>query len=52
MQKNENYKSIIKKKDRITITIVFLAKTKLNTIKVLIHKVLIDSYIIMTNLFQ
>ena len=39
------YKSIIKKKRKKHYKIVLLAKNKLNTIEVLISKVLINSYI-------
>ena len=39
------YKSIIKKKEKKHDSIVFLGKTKLNTIEVLIFKALADSYI-------
>ena len=41
----KNYRSIIKNKRKKHDNIVLLAKTKLNTIKVLISKALIDSYI-------
>ena len=41
----EKYKSIIKKKGKKHDNIVLPAKTKLNIIKVLIFKVLVDSYI-------
>ena len=41
----KKYKPIIKKKWKKHDTIVLLAKTKLNTIKVLISKALINSYI-------
>ena len=40
------YKSIIKKKKKKYDKIVLLAKTKLNTIEVLISNALIDSYIV------
>ena len=48
---NEKYKSIIKKKKRKYDRTVLLAKTKLNTIKVLISKALIDSNIVLMNFF-
>ena len=41
----KKFKSIIKKKKKRNDKIVLLAKTKLNTIKVLISKTLINSYI-------
>ena len=41
----KNYKSIIKKKKKNHDKIVFLAKTKLNSIEALISRALIDSYI-------
>ena len=41
----KKYKSIIKKKWKMHDRIVLLAKTKLNTIKVLISKALINSFI-------
>ena len=41
----KKYKSIIKKKKKKHDKIVLLAKSKLNSIEVLISKVLIDSYI-------
>ena len=41
----KKYKSIIKKKKKKHDKIVLLVKDKLNTIEVLISKVLIDSYI-------
>ena len=40
----KKYKSLIKKKKKRHNKIVLLAKTKLNTIEVLISKTLIDSY--------
>ena len=42
---NKKYKSVIKKKRKKHNNIELLAKTKLNSIKVLISKTLIDSYI-------
>ena len=48
---NEKYKSIIKKKKKKYDRTVLLAKTKLNTIKVLISKALIDSNIVLMNFF-
>ena len=48
----EKYKSIIKKKKKKHDKIVLLGKSKLNTIEVLISKVLIDSYISHDELFQ
>ena len=42
----KKYKSIIKKKRKKHNQVVFLVKTKLNNIEVLISKVLIDSYVI------
>ena len=47
----KKYKSIIKKKKNKHDKIVLLAKSKLNSIKVLISKALIDSILIVTNLF-
>ena len=41
----QKYKSIIKKKNKKHDKIVLLAKTKLDTIEVLIYKVLVDFYI-------
>ena len=41
----KNYKSIIKKKKKNHDKIVFLAKTKLNSIEALISRALVDSYI-------
>ena len=41
----KNYQSIIKKKKKNHDKIVFLAKTKLNSIEALISRALIDSYI-------
>ena len=45
-------KSIIKKMNKKHDKIVLLGKRRLNTIEVLICKCLINSYIVMTNLFQ
>ena len=45
LQELKKYKSIIKKKEKKHDKIVLLAKDKLNTIKTLISKVLIDLYI-------
>ena len=47
----KKYKSIIKKKKNKHDKIVLLAKSKLNSIEVLISKALIDSVLIVTNLF-
>ena len=41
----EKYKSIIEKKEKKRDNIIFLAKSKLNSIEVLISKALIDSHI-------
>ena len=41
----EKYKSIIEKKEKKRNNIIFLAKSKLNSIEVLMSKALIDSYI-------
>ena len=41
----EKYKSIIEKKEKKRNNIIFLAKSKLNSIEVLISKALIDSHI-------
>ena len=41
----EKYKSIIEKKEKKRDNIIFLAKSKLNSIEVLISKALIDSNI-------
>lgn len=46
------YKSIIKKKEKKHDKIVLLAKTKLDTIEVLISKSLIDAYINHEELLQ
>ena len=45
LQELKKYKSVIKKKEKKHDKIVLLAKDKLNTIKTLISKVLIDLYI-------
>ena len=47
----KKYKSIIKKKRKKLDKIVLLGKTKLNTIKILISKVVIDSYIVHDDFF-
>ena len=47
----KKYKSIIKKNKNKHDKIVLLAKSKLNSIEVLISKALIDSILIVTNLF-
>ena len=43
--RNKKYKSIIKKKKKVHDKIVLLAKSKLNSVEILISKVLIDSVI-------
>ena len=45
LQELKKYKSVTKKKEKKHDKIVLLAKDKLNTIKTLISKVLIDLYI-------
>ena len=47
----KNYKLIIKKKKKKHDKIVLLRKDKSNTIQFLISKALIDSTLVMTNLF-
>ena len=48
----KKYKSILKKKKKKHDKTVLFRKIKLNTVEVLISKALIDSHIVMTNLFQ
>ena len=47
----KHYKSIVNKKKKKQDAIVFLVKTKLNSIEVLISKALTDLYISMMKLF-
>ena len=47
----KKYKSIIKKKKKKHDEIILLAKSKLNSMEVLISEALIDSDIVMMNLF-
>ena len=47
----KKYKSIIKKKKKKHDKIVLLGKHKLNVIEALISKALINSYLVMMNLF-
>ena len=49
--KIENYKLIIKKKKKKLDKIVLLAKSKLNNMEVLVSKALIDSKLLIINVF-